>query len=79
MTILAITRHADPEDDSEDPLLLPPTIILPDGLYLIGGYPEFDGDRWVLTIDNDMTATAMVIPAPPVAEDEGEEEQNGGE
>ena len=76
VTILAITRHADPEDDSGDPLLLPPTIILPDGLYLIGGYPEFDGDRWVLTIDNDMTATAMVIPAPVVEE---EEEQNGGE
>lgn len=76
VTILGITRYADPEDDSEDPLLLPPTIILPDGLYLIGGYPEFDGDRWCLTIDNDMTATAMVIPAPPQAE---EEEQNGGE
>lgn len=76
VTILGITRHADPEDDSEDPLLLPPTIILPEGLYIIGGYPEFDGDRWCLTIDNDMTATAMVIPAPVVEEEE--EEQNGG-
>lgn len=77
ITILGITRHADPEDDSADPLLLPPTIILPEGLYLIGGYPEFDGDRWCLTIDNNMTATAMVIPAPAVEEEE--EEQNGGE
>ena len=75
VTILGITRHADPEDDSAEPLLLPPTIILPEGLYLIGGYPEFDGDRWCLTIDNNLTATAMVVPAPAAEE----EEQNGGE
>lgn len=66
VTILGITRHADPEDESEDPLLIPPTIILPEGLVIVGGYPEQDGDRWVLTIDNNMTATAMVIPNPTV-------------
>ena len=66
MTILGITRHADPEDESENPLLIPPTIILPEGLVIVGGYPERDGDRWVLTIDNNMTATAMVIPNPTV-------------
>ena len=64
VTILGITRHADPEDESENPLLIPPTIILPEGLVIVGGYPEQDGDRWVLTIDNNMTATAMVIPNP---------------
>ena len=64
VTILGITRHADPEDESEDPLLIPPTIILPEGLVIVGGYPEQDGDRWVLTIDNNLTATAMVIPNP---------------
>ncbi len=62
VTILGITRHADPEDTSENPLLIPPTIILPEGLVIVGGYPEQDGDRWVLTIDNNLTATAMVIP-----------------
>ena len=66
VTILGITRHADPEDESEDPLLIPPTIILPEGLVIVGGYPEQDGDRWVLTIDNNLTATAMVIPNPTV-------------
>ena len=66
VTILGIVRHADPEDESEDPLLIPPTIILPEGLVIVGGYPEQDGDRWVLTIDNNMTATAMVIPNPTV-------------
>ena len=66
VTILGITRHADPEDESENPLLIPPTIILPEGLVIVGGYPEQDGDRWVLTIDNNMTATAMVIPNPTV-------------
>ena len=75
ITILAITRHPDPEDESENPLLLPPTITLPDNIYFIGGYPEFDGDRWCLTIDNNLTATAMVIPAPPAAEEEEEEEE----
>ena len=43
-----------------------PTIILPEGLVIVGGYPEQDGDRWVLTIDNNLTATAMVIPNPTV-------------
>lgn len=62
VTILGITRHADPEDESEDPLLIPPTIILPEGLVIVGGFPEQDNDRWVLTIDNNLTATAMVIP-----------------
>lgn len=62
VTILGIVRHADPEDESENPLLIPPTIILPEGLVIVGGYPEQDGDRWVLTIDNNLTATAMVIP-----------------
>lgn len=62
VTILSTARHADPEDDSADPLLIPPTIILPEGLVIVGGYPEQDGDRWVLTIDNNLTATAMVIP-----------------
>lgn len=66
VTILGIVRHADPEDESEDPLLIPPTIILPEGLVIVGGYPEQDGDRWVLTIDNNLTATAMVIPNPTV-------------
>lgn len=66
VTILGITRQADPEDESENPLLIPPTIILPEGLVIVGGYPEQDGDRWVLTIDNNMTATAMVIPNPTV-------------
>lgn len=66
VTILGITRHADPEDESENPLLIPPTIILPEGLVIVGGYPEQDGDRWVLTIDNNLTATAMVIPNPTV-------------
>ena len=66
ITILGITRHADPDDGSEDPLLIPPTIILPEGLVIVGGYPEQDGDRWVLTIDNNLTATAMVIPNPTV-------------
>lgn len=74
VTILSTTRHADPEDESEDPLLLPPTIILPEGLYIIGGFPEYDGDRWCLTIDNNLTATAMVIPGPVVEETEGETE-----
>lgn len=79
ITILAIARHPDPEDESENPLLLPPTITLPDNIYFIGGYPEFDGDRWCLTIDNNLTATAMVIPAPPAAEEEEEEtEPNAG-
>ena len=77
VTILSTTRHADPEDESEDPLLLPPTIILPDGLYIIGGYPEFDGDRWCLTIDNNLTATAMVIPAPVQTEGETSGETEG--
>ena len=73
ITILGITRHADPEDESENPLLIPPTIILPEDLVIVGGYPEQDGDRWVLTIDNNLTATAMVIPNPPVeGETEGE-------
>lgn len=62
VTILGIVKHADPEDESENPLLIPPTIILPEGLVIVGGYPEQDGDRWVLTIDNNLTATAMVIP-----------------
>ena len=66
VTILGIVRHADPEDESENPLLIPPTIILPEGLVIVGGYPEQDGDRWVFTIDNNMTATAMVIPNPTV-------------
>ena len=71
VTILGITRHADPEDESENPLLIPPTIILPEGLVIVGGYPEQDGDRWVLTIDNNLTATAMVIPNPTAEEQEG--------
>ncbi len=64
VTILSTSLHADPEDESNDPLMIPPTIILPEGLVIVGGYPEQDGDRWVLTIDNNLTATAMVIPNP---------------
>ena len=73
VTILSTALHADPEDESNDPLMLPPTIILPEGLVIVGGYPEAEGDRWVLTIDENMTATAMVIPNPPAEEQEGGE------
>ena len=73
ITILSTALHADPEDESNDPLMIPPTIILPEGLVIVGGYPEQEGDRWVLTIDNNLTATAMVIPNPPAEEQEGGE------
>ena len=70
VTVLGIHRH---EDEDDNTLLLPPTIVLPEGLVIVGGYPEQEGDRWVLTIDNNLTATAMVIPNPPVEGDtEGE-------
>ena len=70
VTILGISRHEDPEDNT---LLVPPTITLPEGLVIVGGFPEEEGDRWVLTIDNNLTATAMVIPNPPAEGDtEGE-------